>query len=64
VPGGVLDVTTWVQNIALAAALFGLGAAVDLRRLARTGGRTALLGLAATLVALVVGLTGATVAVS
>jgi uncharacterized membrane protein YadS len=64
VPVDVLQVTTWVQNIALAAALFGLGAAVDLRRLARTGGRTAVLGLAATLVALVVGLVGATLAVS
>ncbi|HET8616927.1 MAG TPA: putative sulfate exporter family transporter [Actinomycetales bacterium] len=64
VPDTVLDVAKWLQDLALTAALFGLGAAVDLPRLARTGARTALLGLAATLVALVVGLTGATLAVS
>ena len=57
-------VAKWLQDLALTAALFGLGAAVDLPKLARTGGRTALLGLAATLVALVVGLAGATLAVS
>jgi uncharacterized integral membrane protein (TIGR00698 family) len=64
VPDAVLDVAKWLQDLALTAALFGLGAAVDLPRLARTGARTALLGLAATLVALLVGLTGATLAVS
>lgn len=64
VPADVLDVATWCQDLALTAALFGLGAAVDLRRLARTGARTALLGLAATVVALVVGFTGATLAVA
>jgi uncharacterized integral membrane protein (TIGR00698 family) len=64
VPDVVLDVARWLQDLTLTAALFGLGAAVDLPRLARTGARTALLGLAATLVALVVGLTGATLAVS
>lgn len=64
VPDQVLDVAKWLQDLALTAALFGLGAAVDLPKLARTGGRTALLGLAATLVALVVGLAGATLAVS
>jgi uncharacterized integral membrane protein (TIGR00698 family) len=64
VPDAVLDVARWLQDLALTAALFGLGAAVDLPRLARTGARTALLGLAATVVALVVGLAGATLAVS
>jgi uncharacterized integral membrane protein (TIGR00698 family) len=63
VPDGVLDVAKWGQDLALTAALFGLGAAVDLPHLARTGARTAALGLAATLVALVVGLVGATLAV-
>lgn len=61
-PVAVLDIATWLQDLTLTAALFGLGAAVDLPRLARTGARTALLGLAATLVALLVGLTGATLA--
>jgi uncharacterized membrane protein YadS len=64
IPDGVLDVAKWGQDLALTAALFGLGAAVDLPHLARTGARTAALGLAATLVALVVGLTGAALAVS
>ncbi len=64
VPGPVLDVAKWLQDLALTAALFGLGAAVDLPRLVRTGARTAALGLAATLVALVVGLTGSVLAVS
>jgi uncharacterized integral membrane protein (TIGR00698 family) len=64
VPEPLLDVARWGQDLALTAALFGLGAAVDLPHLARTGARTAALGLAATLVALVVGLTGATLAVS
>jgi len=64
VPDGVLDIAKWGQDLALTAALFGLGAAVDLPHLARTGARTAALGLAATLVALVVGLVGATLAVS
>ena len=64
IPDSVLDVAKWGQDLALTAALFGLGAAVDLPHLARTGARTAALGLAATLVALVVGLTGATLAVS
>jgi uncharacterized integral membrane protein (TIGR00698 family) len=64
VPGPVLDVASWAQSIALTAALFGLGAAVDLPHLARTGARTAGLGVAATGIALVVGLAGATLAVS
>jgi uncharacterized integral membrane protein (TIGR00698 family) len=64
VPDAVLDVAKWCQDLALTAALFGLGAAVDLPRLVRTGARTAALGLAATLVALVVGLIGARLAAS
>jgi uncharacterized integral membrane protein (TIGR00698 family) len=64
VPEPVLDVASWGQSIALTAALFGLGAAVDLPHLARTGARTAGLGVAATGIALVVGLAGATLAVS
>jgi uncharacterized integral membrane protein (TIGR00698 family) len=63
-PDAMLDIARWGQDLALTAALFGLGAAVDLPHLARTGARTAALGLAATLVALVVGLAGATLAVT
>ncbi|MFE9427330.1 YeiH family protein [Kitasatospora sp. NPDC006697] len=43
---GTLDAASRVQELVLAAALFGLGAAVNLRTLARTGGRMAALGLA------------------
>nr|WP_246213890.1 putative sulfate exporter family transporter [Kitasatospora viridis] len=43
---GALDAAAQVQELVLAAALFGLGAAVNLRQLARTGGRLAVLGLA------------------
>ncbi|MFI7006088.1 YeiH family protein [Streptomyces sp. NPDC050145] len=43
----LLDAATFTQELLLAAALFGLGSAVHLPTLARTGGtRTALLGLA------------------
>lgn len=63
-PTSLLEIARWGQDLALTAALFGLGAAVDLPRLVRTGARTATLGLAATLVALVVGLAGASLAVS
>jgi uncharacterized integral membrane protein (TIGR00698 family) len=45
-PSSLLDYADQVQQLVLAAALFGLGAAVNLRTLARTGGRMALLGLA------------------
>jgi uncharacterized integral membrane protein (TIGR00698 family) len=44
-PGGVLDLAQTVQEVLLAAALFGLGSAVHLPTLARTGGRVAALGL-------------------
>ncbi|MGW5732706.1 MULTISPECIES: YeiH family protein [Streptomyces] len=47
VPGSALDVAGHVQELLLAAALFGLGAAVDLPSLTRTGGRVAALGLCA-----------------
>jgi uncharacterized integral membrane protein (TIGR00698 family) len=43
---GTLDAAARVQELVLAAALFGLGAAVNLRGLVRTGGRMAALGLA------------------
>ncbi|MFC5722775.1 YeiH family protein [Streptomyces gamaensis] len=45
VPGGVLDGAQHAQELLLAAALFGLGSAVHLPSLVRTGGRVALLGL-------------------
>ncbi|MFI1395421.1 YeiH family protein [Streptomyces sp. NPDC020681] len=46
-PGPVLDLAGHAQELLLAAALFGLGSAVDLPTLARTGGRVAALGLGA-----------------
>jgi uncharacterized integral membrane protein (TIGR00698 family) len=49
-PGGVLETAHTGQELLLAAALFGLGSAVDLPSLTRTGARTALLGLTAWLV--------------
>lgn len=45
VPAGVLDGAQHVQELLLAAALFGLGSAVHLPSLVRTGGRVAALGL-------------------
>ncbi|MEV0121448.1 putative sulfate exporter family transporter [Streptomyces sp. NPDC050703] len=44
-PGGALDAAHTAQELLLAAALFGLGSAVDLPSLTRTGGRVAALGL-------------------
>ncbi|MFF8815993.1 YeiH family protein [Streptomyces pactum] len=49
-PAGVLDAAHTGQELLLAAALFGLGSAVHLPSLARTGGRVAALGLCAWLV--------------
>ncbi|MEJ8667633.1 putative sulfate exporter family transporter [Streptomyces sp. MS1.AVA.1] len=49
-PAEVLNAAHTGQELLLAAALFGLGSAVDLPSLARTGARTALLGLSAWLV--------------
>lgn len=46
-PGVTLDWAHTAQEALLAAALFGLGSAVHLPTLARTGGRAALLGLGA-----------------
>ncbi|GHC65382.1 YeiH family protein [Streptomyces cinnamoneus] len=45
VPGSALDVAQHAQELLLAAALFGLGSAVHLPTLTRTGGRVAALGL-------------------
>ncbi|WKK21683.1 putative sulfate exporter family transporter [Streptomyces olivoreticuli] len=45
VPGGALDLAQHAQELLLAAALFGLGSAVHLPTLVRTGGRVAALGL-------------------
>ncbi|EST21057.1 hypothetical protein N566_27735 [Streptomycetaceae bacterium MP113-05] len=47
VPGGVLDAADAAKELLLAAALFGLGSAVHLPSLARTGVRVAALGLGA-----------------
>ncbi|WP_069886116.1 YeiH family protein [Streptomyces luteocolor] len=46
-PGAALDTAQTAQELLLAAALFGLGSAVDLPSLTRTGGRIAALGLVA-----------------
>lgn len=46
-PDAVLEGAHTAQELLLAAALFGLGSAVHLPTLSRTGGRAALLGLAA-----------------
>ncbi|MFF5701603.1 YeiH family protein [Streptomyces sp. NPDC012794] len=46
-PGAALDWAHTAQEALLAAALFGLGSAVHLPTLARTGGRAAVLGLGA-----------------
>ncbi|MET7359680.1 putative sulfate exporter family transporter [Streptomyces sp. NPDC005562] len=43
--GGAIDLAETAQELLLAAALFGLGSAVDLPSLTRTGGRVAALGL-------------------
>ena len=45
VPVAVLNVAQVIESVLLAAALFGLGAGVHLRTLARSGGRATLLGL-------------------
>lgn len=47
VPDAALGLAGHAQELLLAAALFGLGAAVDLPSLTRTGGRVAALGLCA-----------------
>jgi uncharacterized integral membrane protein (TIGR00698 family) len=45
IPANWLGTAGQVDDLVMAAALFGLGSAVDLRRLLRTGGRAALVGL-------------------
>lgn len=50
VPDGILFVIATIQTILLAAALVGLGAAVHLRELVRTGGRALVLGSVSTAV--------------
>lgn len=62
VPSGVLTVAADVQNAALAAALFGLGAGVRWSRLRRTGARAFALGAASWLIVLVVSLGAVTMA--
>ena len=46
VPINVVNNVESLDNLLLAAALFGLGSAVDVRRLVRTGGKALLVGLA------------------
>ncbi|GAA1974316.1 YeiH family protein [Amycolatopsis minnesotensis] len=48
-PGAVLDIAKTVCTLLLAGALFGLGCAVRIGKLVRTGGRALLLGLLSTL---------------
>ncbi|WP_222851011.1 YeiH family protein [Phytoactinopolyspora mesophila] len=49
VPGGLLELAATAQTMLLAAAMFGMGAAVHLRTLIRGGGPSLLLGLLSTL---------------
>ncbi|MGA0567546.1 YeiH family protein [Rathayibacter sp. KR2-224] len=58
VPVPVLDVAKTAQGAVLAAAMFALGAGVDIRKLVRVGGRPLLLALLATILVAGVGLTG------
>ena len=44
-PSGAISLAQTLANLSMAAGLFALGAAVDVRRLARTGGRLLALGL-------------------
>ncbi|GAA1740164.1 putative sulfate exporter family transporter [Luedemannella helvata] len=57
-PGGVLDTAKTLTTLLLAGALFGLGSAVDVRSLVRTGGRALALGAGSTVIALMVSLLG------
>ncbi|KAK1186050.1 putative sulfate exporter family transporter [Streptomyces sp. NBS 14/10] len=57
-PSAALDTAATAQELLLAAALFGLGSAVHLPSLARTGGRVAALGLCAWVVVAGVGYAG------
>lgn len=51
VPAPVIDAGKTATTLLLAAAMFGLGAGVDLRKLIRSGGRTLLVGAGATVIA-------------
>lgn len=57
-PGGVLGAAHTVTTLLLAAALFGLGTAVHVPTLVRTGGRAIALGAASTLIAATVAYLG------
>lgn len=57
-PGGVLDAADNIQELLLAAALFGLGSAVYLPTLARSGVKLAALGLASWVIVAVTSLAG------
>ena len=46
IPMGILDVAGIIQTVLLGLALVGLGSAIRIRTLARTGGRAAIVGLA------------------
>ncbi|MCG5214203.1 putative sulfate exporter family transporter [Streptosporangium soli] len=59
VPAAIVQATPQVTNVLLAAALFGLGTGVDVRRLLR-GGRSLLLGGIATMIIATVSLAGVT----
>lgn len=58
VPVPVLDVAKTVQGAVLAAAMFALGAGVDIRKLIKVGGRPLLLALLATVLVACIGLVG------
>ena len=58
VPTAVVDGAHAVQGVLLAAALFGLGTGIRLRSLARTGGRSVLVGLASWVLVAVVAYAG------
>ncbi|MGN6200389.1 YeiH family protein [Humibacter sp.] len=58
VPAPVLDVAKTTQGAVLAAAMFALGAGVNVRRLVKVGGRPLLLALLATILVTGIGLVG------
>jgi uncharacterized membrane protein YadS len=62
VPEGVVVMAPQVTSVLLAAALFGLGSGIEVRRLLRGGGRSLLLGGIATLIISTISLAGVTLA--
>jgi len=58
VPEPVLDVAKTAQGAVLAAAMFALGAGVNIRKLVKVGGRPLLLALLATILVTGIGLAG------